>query len=236
MTFFQQTALLLTVIWLVMVIIRFRRSSIVLIGGLFALGAYTLAAFTYGKVTPDDLGLGTGRSWFQTIGFALAGLVVIVACSPLADRLASRWFPTPPTLKAFKAIQQSRMKLIAGVAAAWVLGGFLEELVARGIVLKSVETLLLAWITPPIATGVAICIAAVGAGAMHSYQGARAAVIITQLSILFGILFVISGYNLWVVMLCHGLYDTIAFVRFASKKSKYSHPDQDRVSSPGVKT
>jgi len=38
----------------------------------------------------------------------------------------------------------------------------------------------------------------------------------------FGVLFVVSGYNLWTVMLCHGLYDTIAFVRFANKKSKYS--------------
>ncbi len=54
-----------------------------------------------------------------------------------------------------------------------------------------------------------------------------AMVIISQLSALFGILFVISGYNLWAVMLCHGLYDTIAFVRFANKQSKYSDLDND---------
>jgi len=39
---FQPTALLLTAIWLVMVIVRFRRSIIVLIGGLFAIALYTL--------------------------------------------------------------------------------------------------------------------------------------------------------------------------------------------------
>ena len=44
---------------------------------------------------------------------------------------------------------------------AWVFGGISEELIVRGIVLKSIE-------------------------------------------------------------LCHSLYDTIAFVRFANKKSKYS--------------
>jgi len=231
MTFFQQSALLLTAIWLVTVVVRFRRSSIVLIGGLFALAAYTLAAFADGKVTPDELGLGPARSWLQTVGFAMAGLAVMVAYSPLADRLASRLFTAPPTLEAFAAIQQSRLKLIAGVAAAWMLRGFLEELVARGIVLSSVETLLSTWIAPPVATGAAICIAALGAGAMHSYQGARAAAIITQLSVLFGILFVASGYNLWAVMLCHGLYDTIAFVRFATRRSKYSHLDQVQVPS-----
>jgi len=33
---------------------------------------------------------------------------------------------------------------------------------------------------------------------------------------------VVAGYNLWAVILCHGFYDTIAFVRFATGKSKYS--------------
>jgi membrane protease YdiL (CAAX protease family) len=61
---------------------------------------------------------------------------------------------------------------------------------------------------------------------MHFYQGPRAVLIIAQLSVLFGILFVISGYNLWAVMICHGLYDTIAFIRFARKKSRYSHVEK----------
>jgi membrane protease YdiL (CAAX protease family) len=57
---------------------------------------------------------------------------------------------------------------------------------------------------------------------IHLYQGPRAAATVAQLSALFGVLFVIDGYNLWAVIFCHGLYDTIAFVRFAAKKSKYS--------------
>jgi len=77
------------------------------------------------------------------------------------------------------------------------------------------------------ATGIVVCIAAAGAGLIHLYQGPRAVIIITQLSVLFGLLFVISGYNLWAVVLCHGLYDTIAFIRFANKKSKYSKLDGD---------
>jgi hypothetical protein len=47
-------------------------------------------------------------------------------------------------------------------------------------------------------------------------------VIVTQLSVLFGVLFVLSGCTLWAVVLCHGMYDTVAFVRFAFGKSKYS--------------
>jgi membrane protease YdiL (CAAX protease family) len=231
MTPYQQTALLLTLIWSAIVVVRFRRSSIVLIGGLLAIALYTLAAFAAGEVTLDELGLGAATPWFATLGFAIVWLGLMIAFSPLADRLATRFVAAPPTLESFAAIQQSRGRLIAGVLAAWALGGVLEELVARGILLQSVEALLSAWLAPPVATGVAICAAAIGAGAIHLYQGPRAMLIITQLSVLFGLLFVVSGHNLWAVMICHGLYDTIAFVRFANKKSKYSKLDRDSVST-----
>jgi uncharacterized protein len=220
---FQQIAILLIVIWFVMVIVRFRRSGIVLAGGLFALGAYTLAALLTGEVTLKELGLSAPPSWLLTGGLALLWLGLMLAYSPIADRLASRWFAQPPGLDAFRSIQQSKVNLVAGIAAAWVMGGFLEELLARGIVLQSVAAGLTPWLSLPGAVGAAVCLAALGAGLLHSYQGPRAVAIVTQLSLLFGLLFVISGFNLWAVIVCHGLYDTIAFIRFAAKKSKYSN-------------
>ena len=227
MTTFQQIALLLTFIWLLLVIVRFRRSSMVLISGLVAIGLYTLVALVSGKVTLDKLGLGLDHSWAPTIELALAWFGLMLVYSPLADWVATHWVTKPPTLEAFRVIQQSTGKLIAGIVAAWVLGGIGEELIARGIVLKAVEVFLAAYVPEPLAAGVAVCAAALGAGGMHAYQGLRAMVIITQLSVLFGVLFVVSGYHLWAVILCHGLYDTIAFVRFAHKQSKYSRLDED---------
>ena len=221
MTPFQLTALLLTALWLVLVV-RLRRSNLVLIAGLLALGIFTLASLALGWVTPNALGLEPVPAWLATIAWALAGLVVTIACSPLADRLASRFFPQPPTLAAFGAIQQSKAKLAGGILAAWLLGGFLEELIARGVVLSSIAAGLTGLLPLPLAAGLAVVLAAAGAGLMHLYQGPRGAAIIAQISLLFGLLFVLSGYNLWAVMLCHGLYDTIAFIRFATKQSKYS--------------
>ncbi len=231
MTTFQQTESVLTAIWVVIVVVRFRRSMIVLIGGLSAIGMYALAALAYRKVTLDALGLGIPHSWWPTIGFAVVWSGLMLAYTPFADWLASRWISKPPRLDRFRVIQQSKLKLIGGIVVAWALGGFLEELVFRGIVLKSVGSFLTAWVNKPIAVGVAVCIAALGAGLMHLYQGPRAMVIVTQLSVLFGVLFVVSGYDLWAVMLCHGLYDTVAFVRFANKKSKYSNLDGDQASA-----
>jgi membrane protease YdiL (CAAX protease family) len=230
MTTFQTIAFILVVIWLLVVLLRFRRSSFVLIVGLTIIGLYTLVSFLAGMVTPNELGLGAPRSWLSTLGYSLAGLAVILAHSPVADWLASRWFKQPPRLEAFRGIQQSGANLLLGIVAAWLFGGVLEELIARGIVLNAIAAGLNSLIGGSVAVAVAVCIAALGAGAMHSYQGPRAMVIITQLSILFGILFVISGYNLWAVMICHGLFDTVAFIRFATRRSRYSKLDGGQVS------
>jgi len=174
-------------------------------------------------VSADELGLGIPGRPLVTIGLVLVWWGLMLAYSPLADRLATRWFAKPPTLQSFRAIQQSTVKLVAGILVAWVLGGILEELAFRGIVLRSIERWLAPWVGVPIAVLFAVWFAACGAGVIHFYQGPRAVAIIVQLSVLFGVLFVVSGYNLWAVMVCHGLYDTVAFIRFATKKSKYSN-------------
>ena len=225
MATFQIIALALTAAWLVLIAVKFRRSTVVLIGGLVALSAYAAVAIALGRTSPDVVGLGLPESWPKTIAFAVGWLALMLAYSPLADWLATRIFEKPPTLQSFRAIQESVTKLIAGIMVAWILGGVLEELVFRGIVLKSLAVLLNSSIGTLAATAIAICAAAAGAGLIHYYQGPRAMVIITQLSVLFGGLFVLSGYNLWAVILCHGLYDTIAFIRFALGKSRYSKHD-----------
>lgn len=171
------------------------------------------------------LQLNAPASWLSTIIFAVAGLAVMLAYSPLADRIATRFVRTPPNLGAFRMLQQSKVKLVLGIVVAWILGGLVEEYIFRWIVLRGIEGLLLPSLVKPAATAIAIVAAALGAGIFHLYQGQRAAIIITQLAVLFGVLFVVSGYNLWAVVLCHGLYDTIAFIRFATRKSKYSTLD-----------
>jgi CAAX protease family protein len=170
----------------------------------------------------EALGLSLSISWSATVALAVAWLVLMMAFSPLADAIATRLVAHPPRLGAFQALQQSRTKLILGIVVAWVLGACVEELVLRGVIVQQVAALLSPLFAMPIATAVAIGAAAVAAFVIHLYQGLRAALIIAQLSVLFGALFVVSGYNLWAVILCHGFYDTIAFVRFATRRSKYA--------------
>ena len=168
------------------------------------------------------LGLNHSGSWITTAAFALGGLAAIMAFSPVADRLAGLLAAAPPRLGMFKPLRKSTLNLIAGIALAWLLGGFAEEIVFRGLALRWVEEQASMWMSGPVASAVAILAAAIGAGMVHLYQGPRGAIIITQLSVLFGLVYVVSGHDLWAVILCHGLYDTIAFARFARGRSRYA--------------
>lgn len=170
----------------------------------------------------QTLGLGPPADWVSTVLTALAWLGLMLAYSPLADRIATRLVATPPQLSVFRGLQESRSRLIMGIILAWVFGGFLEELLLRGILLPWMEARLSAWIPAAMVAIIAVFAVAVVAGFLHLYQGLRAAIIVAQLSVLFGFLAIITRHNLWPVILCHGMYDTIAFIRFANKKSKYS--------------
>lgn len=93
----------------------------------------------------------------------------------------------------------------------------------RGIVLNGVAALFSHALPPLVGLGLGVVIAAAGAFILHLYQGLRAAFIVAQLSALFGVLYGMAGPTLWPMILAHGVYDTVAFVRFAARASKYSH-------------
>jgi membrane protease YdiL (CAAX protease family) len=173
----------------------------------------------------SDLALNPPQSWPVTFAYAISWCAGMLAYSPVADWIASRIITEPPDLRAFRALQRSRLHLVIGIAAALLLGGVLEELVLRGVILRGVAITLAPLLGDPIATTSAVLAAALTSALLHLYQGPRAVIIVGQLSALFGMLYVVTGYDLWAAIICHGLYDTVAFVRFANKSSKYAKLD-----------
>lgn len=175
-----------------------------------------------GSVSSSDLGLSGVEPWTATIAFALAWRGLVWACSPLADRIATYLVREPPTLDAFRILQRSRIMLILGIVVAWILGGFLEELTFRAILLRSVESAMSALLPAAVAAGIAGGGRCGRCGRHPPLSRSAGRNYRDQLSMLFGLLFVLSGHDLWAVILCPGLDDTIAFIRFANKTSKYS--------------
>jgi membrane protease YdiL (CAAX protease family) len=217
--------LILVVAWLTPVAVRFRTSRPILLGGLLLVTVAAFVLIARGDIRPDAVGLVAPTSWLFATVLSIAWTGLMLLATPVADRIATRFFAQPPQLGAFRALKESRLKLIAGIVFAWIAGGFLEELALRGVVQNETQALLAGLSPPLVATAVAILAGALGAFVIHLYQGLRAAFIVTQLSLLFGLLFVLGGHTLWTQLLAHGLYDTIAFIRFATGTSKYSKFD-----------
>ena len=125
MTNFQLLALAATMVWLAAVASRYRRSTPVLLSGLLGIGWRALGALMTGGTTARELGLALPASWLVTFVWAAGWTALMLAYSPVADRIARQIFAAPPTLTAFRASQQSTAKLASGIAIASLLGGFL---------------------------------------------------------------------------------------------------------------
>lgn len=210
-------------VWLVLIAARFRTALPVLVGGLVAVAMAALTLIAHGDLAPANLGLVAPRAWPLALALSVGWTALMLLLTPVADRIATAVFAKPPNLGIFRGIQESRLQLVAGIVFAWVAGGFLEELALRGIVLNGVVGLLSHALPYLVALAHGVLIAAAGAFILHLYQGLRAAFIVAQLSVLFGVLYGLAGHSLWPVVLTHGLYDTVAFIRFAARSSKYSH-------------
>lgn len=219
MTPFQAIALLLTVSLCVLIVARFRSLRVVVIG-LGGITAYALVSLLTGSLSAETLGLDK-LDWILTGVLALGWWVLMITYGPLADQIASYWFG-PALPDSFVTLQQAKFKLIQEILIVCGLNVILEEVVMHGIVLPSTAAGLAQWLPAWAAVILAIGVSAVGTGIVHLYRGVREVFIVTQLSALLGIFYVISGYNLWAVILCHGLYETTVLARLIMQQLKSS--------------
>jgi hypothetical protein len=221
MSSFQQHALLLVAVWLLLVVTRPGSSAVVKSGGLWTVALYALTALIRGEVSLAGLGLAGGRPWATTVVIALAWLALMLAYSPVADRLAIAWAPDPPDAPARLAPRKPAPALIA-----LPLSGLLEELVLRGITLPALAIAGSAWMAPSVAIAAAALACALASGAIQRDQDGRTIIVTIQRALMLGLLFVLSGYNLWAVILCRGVYDVIALIGLARGSAQYSGPVQ----------
>ena len=92
---------------------------------------------------------------------------------------------------------------------AWTTAGFGEEIIWRGFVMTRVAGLLgkgrRAWVASLLITSIAF-------GLLHFYQGASGVVMTGTTGLLLGTLFLLSGRNLWLPIITHGMLNTISFL------------------------
>jgi hypothetical protein len=114
-------------------------------------------------------------------------------------------------LSRFKDVRGNLELTVYGVFYALIGAGFYEEFMFRGFLMQGLAMVFGAsrgaWFVACVAQGALF-------GAAHAYQNPLGIVITGTLGILMGLLVIVSGRNLWPVIIGHGLFDASRFVLF----------------------
>ncbi|NJD60270.1 MAG: hypothetical protein C3F13_18175 [Anaerolineales bacterium] len=159
-----------------------------------------------------DVGLRRPSNWGITIGLAvLIGvsyqLLDILIIGPLLERLTGQSID----LSQFSFVQGSLPALILLLALTWTEAAFIEEMFFRGYFLNRLTDLFGTKRTGIVA---ALLVSSLAFGAAHIYQGVTGVADTFLAGLLLGVLYLLSGENLWLPILTHGIVDTVGFLLF----------------------
>jgi membrane protease YdiL (CAAX protease family) len=156
-----------------------------------------------------DVGLRKPESWRRTVLYAGAAAALIVVAFiwvilPAATRLTGKTID----FSAFAALHGNLSLLVQELVPTWIFAGLAEEMIFRAGFMNRLTDLLgrtgMGW-------GIALTVSSVIFGAAHTYQGITGMITSGTIGLLLGILYLITGRNLWPPVICHALVDTTFF-------------------------
>lgn len=158
----------------------------------------------------DSLGFSRQDSWLKTILIALAIAVGMQLLSTFGtEPLMTRITGTPTDLSDFEPIKGNLSLFAIYLFLIWTLAAFGEEISYRGFLLNRLAEFgnnsTVAWIA-------AIVFHSVLFGVGHFYQGLTGMVDTGMTAMILGTVFWLSGKNLWICILAHGLSNTIGLI------------------------
>jgi membrane protease YdiL (CAAX protease family) len=157
-----------------------------------------------------DWGLGACDA--RAIGIAIVSAPALLVVSSVAGALVEQWTGWTPDAEAFDVVRGNVPVLLAGLVLVWTTAAFGEEFLFRGILLVSLERIgRRRGVSESSAAIGAVLISSVLFGLAHEYQGPAGMILTGLVGLALGAL-VLATRNLWVAILTHGLYDTIAFL------------------------
>ena len=157
------------------------------------------------KVGWSDLGLNRPESWSKTIKMALLAMLIVQIVGTLQFFLSK----TPQDLSSYQEAM-TPWKLLGWIVIAWTTAGFGEEVIWRGFFMKQIARLFgehknSSWV-------IGLVLSSIGFGLAHFHQGLGGMVGAGFIGLVYGIFYLVSGRNLWVTIIAHGLTGTTSFI------------------------
>lgn len=177
--------------------------------GLGVLGAVALIAATlwWRDEGLASIGFGPPPPWGPTLGWALAlGVGLQLVAMLLIDPWTERVTGTTHDYSVMDGVRGNWGALALWLVLVWTVVAFLEEGIYRGFMMTEIARVIG---TGTWATVANVVFTAVVFGFSHGYQG-RAGMISTAIvGAALGVVFVASGYDVWLAIFTHGIIDTV---------------------------
>lgn len=153
------------------------------------------------------LGLRRPASWLRVAMGAIGLYLALMAMSrwlvpPLAD-----WLQVEAKPSFIGYVRGDLPAALLWISIGWGVGGFCEEALFRGFLLNRVADALGGgrW-----ALAIGVLAQAALFGMLHLYSGAFACVHAAMFALVMGAFYLLSGRNLWPLIVVHGIWDSIA--------------------------
>ncbi len=164
--------------------------------------------------TLADIGLKRPRSWLRVIGLGILLAAIFFGAIYLSEKAGFH-----RELSRFSALQGNLRLTLIFVFYVLVGAGFYEEFMFRGFLMQGFAMFFggsrAAW-------AVALIVQAALFGVSHAYQNPLGILITGTLGALLGVVVLLSGRNLWIAIIAHGLFDATRSILFYFQGTPHS--------------
>ena len=153
------------------------------------------------------LGFFPPENWGMTILWSfLLGIAIQFVSTLLLEPFSDKVTNSRIDHSLFENLRGNLKNFSLLLVTVWVLVAFLEEIIFRGYMMGDMAEL---FGTSKPALAVNLILTSILFGLAHWYQGRSGALSTGIIGAVLGILFITSGFNLWLPVLTHGFVDTI---------------------------
>jgi membrane protease YdiL (CAAX protease family) len=157
-----------------------------------------------------DLGLRRPTSWRSTLLLGIAiGIGYQYFSLYVIEPLIARMTGSLPDVSQFAPLIGNTFFLVFSLVLSWTLAAFGEELVYRAYLMNRVVDLVgsnrAGWL-------ISLIVVSILFGVSHLYQGTSGVITITLTGMMLGGLYLVTGRNLWLPIIVHGVNDTVGFI------------------------
>lgn len=195
---------ILILISAVILITSFRRMP-----GIGVIAALAIIGVTIWLRGDGLIGLGffPPENWNTTILWSLVfGIALAFASTLFLEPLSDKLTESTTDHSAFDSLRGNLKNFLLVLITVWILVAFAEEIIFRGYVMGEIAESIG---TSRVALTVNLILSSILFGLAHWYQGKSGALSTGIIGAILGILFVSSGFNLWLPILTHGFIDTV---------------------------